>query len=80
MVVRFYRVSQMEGVGRADLLLYFKCPTAKQMRCPVNAYKNSMDITVYVSSNAVPHSRPRQNDILPGYQKQKISLVSLKMT
>ncbi|MEN8806303.1 MAG: hypothetical protein ABF291_02420, partial [Desulfobacterales bacterium] len=26
------------GVGRADVLLYFKCPTTKQMRCPVNAY------------------------------------------
>jgi hypothetical protein len=29
----------MQGVGRADVLLYFKCPTTKQMRCPVNAYK-----------------------------------------
>jgi hypothetical protein len=28
----------MQGVGRADDLLYFKCPTTKQMRCPVNAY------------------------------------------
>ena len=28
----------MQGVGRADVLLYFKCPTTKQMRCPVNAY------------------------------------------
>jgi len=29
----------MQGVGRADvLLLYFKCPTTKQMWCPVNAY------------------------------------------
>ena len=25
--------------GAADVLLYFKCPTTKQMRCPVNAYK-----------------------------------------
>jgi hypothetical protein len=33
-----YRVPQMQGVGRADVLLYFKCPTTKQMRCPVNAY------------------------------------------
>jgi len=24
--------------GAADVLLYFKCPTTKQMRCPVNAY------------------------------------------
>ena len=31
----------MQGVGRADVLLYFKCPTTKQMRCPVNAYKAS---------------------------------------
>ena len=28
----------MQGVGRADVLLYFKCPTTKQIRCPVNAY------------------------------------------
>jgi hypothetical protein len=32
------RVPQMQGVGRADGLLYFKCPATKQMRCPVNAY------------------------------------------
>ena len=31
----------MQGVGCADVLLYFKCPTTKQMRCPVNAYKKS---------------------------------------
>ena len=37
-VVSIYRVTQMQGVGRADVLLYFKCPTTKQMRCPVNAY------------------------------------------
>jgi len=30
----------MQGVGRADVLLYFKCPTIKQMRCPVNTYEN----------------------------------------
>ena len=29
----------MQGVGCADVLLYFKCPTTKQMRCPVNAYR-----------------------------------------
>ena len=29
---------QMQGVGCADVHLYFKCPTTKQMRCPVNAY------------------------------------------
>ena len=28
----------MQGVGPADVLLYFKCPTTEQMRCPVNAY------------------------------------------
>ena len=28
----------MQGVGCADVLLYFKCPTTKQMRCPVNTY------------------------------------------
>jgi hypothetical protein len=31
-------VPQMQGVGRADDLLYFKRPATKQMRCPVNAY------------------------------------------
>ncbi len=38
LIVSVYRVPQMQGVGRADVLLYFKCPTTKQMRCPVNAY------------------------------------------
>jgi hypothetical protein len=28
----------MQGVGHAEDLLYFKCPTKKQMRCPENAY------------------------------------------
>ena len=28
----------MQGVACADVHLYFKCPTTKQMRCPVNAY------------------------------------------
>ena len=32
------------GVGRADDLLYFKCPTTKQVRCPVNAYDTFIDI------------------------------------
>jgi hypothetical protein len=40
LIVSVYRVLQMQGVGRADVLLYFKCPTTKQMLCPVNAYKN----------------------------------------
>jgi hypothetical protein len=35
-------VLQMQGVGRADVLLYFKCPTTKQMRCPVNAYRKGI--------------------------------------
>jgi membrane protein insertase Oxa1/YidC/SpoIIIJ len=30
----------MQGVGRADVLFYFKCPTTKQMRCSVNPYQN----------------------------------------
>jgi len=38
LIVSVYRVPQMRGVGRADVLLHFKCPTTKQMRCPVNAY------------------------------------------
>jgi hypothetical protein len=33
----------MQGVGCADVLLYFKCPTTKQMRCPVNAYGPFID-------------------------------------
>ena len=38
LIVSVYRVPQMQGVGCADVLLYFKYPTTKQMRCPVNAY------------------------------------------
>ena len=38
LIVSGYRVPQMQGVGGADVLLYFKCPTTKQMRYPVNAY------------------------------------------
>ena len=38
LIVSVYRVPQMQGVGCADVLLYFKRPTTKQMRCPVNAY------------------------------------------
>ena len=34
----------MRGVGRADVPLYFKFPTTKQMRCPVNAYVFSVPI------------------------------------
>ena len=40
LIVSVYRVPQMQGVGHAGVLLYFKCPTTKQMRCPVNAYQN----------------------------------------
>jgi hypothetical protein len=32
---------QLNSVGRADVLLYFKCPTTRQMRCPVNDYRFS---------------------------------------
>ena len=38
LIVSVYRVLQMQGVGCADVLLYFKSPTTKQMLCPVNAY------------------------------------------
>ena len=31
----------MQGVGRADILLYFKRPTTQQIRCPVNAYNKN---------------------------------------
>jgi hypothetical protein len=40
-MVSVYRVPQMQGVGCADVLLYFKCPTTMQMRYPVNAYQIS---------------------------------------
>ena len=39
LIVSVHRVPHMQGVGCADDLLYFKCPTTKQMRCPVNAYQ-----------------------------------------
>jgi hypothetical protein len=39
-MVSVHRVPQMQGVGYADVLLYFKCPTIKQMRYPVNAYES----------------------------------------
>jgi hypothetical protein len=38
LIVGVYSVVMLQGVWRADVLLYFKCPTTKQMRCPVNAY------------------------------------------
>jgi hypothetical protein len=41
LILSVYRVPQMQGVGHAEALLYFKCPTTKQMRCPVNAYEKS---------------------------------------
>jgi len=40
LIVSVYRVPQMQGVGHADVILYFKCPTTKQMRYPVKAYGN----------------------------------------
>jgi len=44
----------MQGVGRADVLLYFKRPTTQQMRCPVNAYPASLKgITLRVRIPAV---------------------------
>jgi len=44
-MVSVYRVPQMQGVGCADVLLYFKCPTTMQMRCPVNAYEDFIIIS-----------------------------------
>jgi len=35
------RVPQRQGGGYADVLMYFKCPSTQQVRCPVNAYLNS---------------------------------------
>ncbi len=42
LIVSVYRVPQMQGVGRAGVLLYVKCPTTPQMRCAVNAYKQAV--------------------------------------
>jgi len=39
LIVSVYKVPQMRGTGRADVLLFFKCPTTKQMWCPVTAYE-----------------------------------------
>jgi hypothetical protein len=44
----------MQGVGRADVLLYFKCPTTKQMQCPVNVYR----ISVQPQASVVLQPRP----------------------
>jgi hypothetical protein len=38
----------MQDVGRADDLLYFKCPITKQMRCPVNAYVFSVPDDAFI--------------------------------
>ena len=35
--IKYY---QMQGVGRTDGLLYFKCPATKKIRCSVNAYES----------------------------------------
>ena len=43
----------MQGVGRADVLLYFKCSTTKQMRCPVNAYNFSIMTFDYLNNKKV---------------------------
>jgi hypothetical protein len=37
-MVSAYRVLQLQGFGHADVLLYFKYPLTRQMRCPVNDY------------------------------------------
>jgi hypothetical protein len=46
----------MQGVGCADVLVYFKCPTAKQMRCPVNAYESIIDDQL-MRTTVVPDSK-----------------------
>ncbi len=56
MIVSVYRVPQMQGVGRADVLLYFKCPPTKQMRCAVNAYDKM---------NKVPFKTPNNTAYTP---------------
>ena len=54
LIVSVYRVPQMQGVGHADVLLYFKCPTTKQMRCPVNAYSGSVDAAAIGAQQSFP--------------------------
>jgi len=55
LIVSVCRVPQMQGVGRADVLLYFKCPTTRQMRCPVNAYRSR----VLLFRNAIKEENPK---------------------
>jgi hypothetical protein len=36
----------MQGVGRAEILSYFKCPTARQVRYTVNAWYISRNLDI----------------------------------
>jgi hypothetical protein len=53
LIISVYRFQQMQGGGRADDLLYFKCPTTKQMRCLVRAYKSGMPNCTRRSSDKI---------------------------
>ena len=52
----------MRGIRRADVLLYFKCPTTKEIRCPVNAYhvfiRGTGKFPIHKWPNAVLPSQP----------------------
>ena len=50
----------MQDVGCADDLLYFKCPTTKQMPCPVNAYESIIDDQL-LQATAIPDSKTYAN-------------------
>jgi hypothetical protein len=52
LIVSVYLVTQVQGVGRADDLSYFKCPTTKQMRFHVNAYRQSGDAVSNTDHNS----------------------------
>ena len=50
----------MQGVGRADDLLYFKRPRTQQMRCPVNAYNKNFFRRAEQAPSRWRHKQRRQ--------------------
>jgi hypothetical protein len=53
----------MQDVGRADVLLYFKCPTTKKMRCHVNAYKKTSSTDAIFSFPALEKTHGVSGDV-----------------
>jgi hypothetical protein len=59
----------MQGIGRADVLLYFKRPTTQQMRYPVNAYKKTFSVGPNKpSARWATQTVPGTLDFRPKYQ------------